>query len=59
MQLRAHKVRDVCFDGESRDVASVGLLKTEVTQGGEPQPVPNRLVLEARLRDEPARAGAR
>jgi hypothetical protein len=58
-QLRAHKVREVRSDGESWQVAAVGLLSTQVSRGGAFQQVRNRRVLEAVLRGGPAEAVAR
>jgi hypothetical protein len=56
LQLRAHRVREVWFDGASWQVAEVGLVKTEVGRAGEMCQVQNRLVLEARMRGAPAEA---
>lgn len=49
LQLRAHKVREVCLDGEPWQVAEVGFLTTQVSRRGEFCRLQNRRVLEARL----------
>jgi hypothetical protein len=59
LQLRAHKVREVWFDGVAWQVAGVGLLTTEVSRGGEFCRCQNRVVLEARLHGAPAEAARR
>jgi hypothetical protein len=59
LQLRAHKVGEVYWDGELWQVAAVGFLTTEVSRGGVFHPVRNRRVLEALLRGAPAEAAAR
>jgi hypothetical protein len=59
LQLRAHRVREVCFDGASWQVAKVGLVKTEVGRAGEWCEVQNRRVLEARLGGAPTEASRR
>lgn len=53
LQLRAHKVREVWFEGEPWQVAEVGLLSSQLGRRGEFRPVQNRLVLEARLHAAP------
>jgi hypothetical protein len=58
LQLRAHKVREVWFDGAPWQIAEVGFLTTQVGRGGEFCRLQNRLVLEARMHgapQEPAR----
>jgi hypothetical protein len=55
LQLRAHKVREVWFDGVAWQVTEVGFLTTQVTRAGEFCRLQNRLVLEARLHAAPAR----
>lgn len=59
LQLRTNKVTEVCFDGESWQVAKVGLVSTEVTRAGAFHRVQNRLVLEARMHAAPAQTGRR
>jgi hypothetical protein len=59
LQLRAQKVRKVYFDGESWDVAEVGLLTTQVTRAGAFHPMQNRQVLDALLHGAPAETAAR
>jgi hypothetical protein len=59
LQLRAHSVREVWFDGVAWQVASVGFLTTQVSRNGEFCRVQNRLVLEARLHGAPTEAGSR
>jgi hypothetical protein len=59
LQLRAYKVREVCFDGTAWQVAGVGLLTTEVTRAGEFCRYPNRVVFEARLHGAPTEAASR
>jgi hypothetical protein len=49
LQLRAQKIREVRLDGETWQVAEVGLLTSQVGLRGEFRPLQNRLVLEARL----------
>src|SRR5262249_13676167 len=58
LQLRAHKVRELCFDGALWQVAEVGLLTTTVSRRGDFCRVQNRLVLEALLHGAPAEANA-
>jgi hypothetical protein len=59
LQLRAHKVGEVWFDGEPWQVAQVGFLSTEVCRAGELCRLPNRQVLEARMHGAPAEASRR
>jgi hypothetical protein len=49
LQLRAHKVREVWFDGTPWQVTEVGLLTSQLCRAGEFCRVQNRVVLEARL----------
>src|SRR5207244_8640958 len=58
LQLRDHKVREVCFDAEPWQVAEVGFLTTQLERGGEFCRVHNRLVLEARLHGETTAAAS-
>jgi hypothetical protein len=53
LQLRAHKIREVWFDGVPWQVAEVGVVTTQVTRNGEFCRVQNRVVLEARLHAAP------
>jgi hypothetical protein len=57
LQLRAHQVREVTFDGAAWQVAGVGFLTTQVGRAGEFYRVQNRLVLEARLHGASAAGG--
>jgi hypothetical protein len=59
LQLRAHKVREVWFDGAPWQVAEVGLLTSQVGRAGEICRVKNRQVLQARYHGAPAEAAAR
>jgi hypothetical protein len=59
LQLRANKLREVQFEGESWQVVEVGLLTTQVGRAGEICRVQNRLVLQARMRGAPLEAVAR
>ena len=59
LQLRANKLREVQFEGESWQVVEVGLLSTQVGRAGEICRVQNRLVLQARMRGAPLEAVAR
>jgi len=59
LQLRAYKLREVCFEGEPWQVVEVGFLTTQVGRAGEFCRVQNRLVLEARLHGAPAEAVSR
>jgi hypothetical protein len=56
LQLRAHQVREVWFDGAPCQVAEVGLLTTELGRAGAFSRVQNRLVLEARMQGAAAQA---
>jgi hypothetical protein len=59
LQLRAHKVREVWFDGSPWQVAEIGLLTCQVCRAGEFCRMQNRVVLEARLNAAPAEAAPR
>jgi hypothetical protein len=59
LQLRAHKVREVCFDGTPWQVSEVGLLNTQVCRAGEFCRVQNRRVLEACFQAVPTEATPR
>jgi hypothetical protein len=59
LQLRAHKVREVWFDGEAWQVAEVGFLTTQVGRGGDFCRLQNRRVLEARMHGAPAETAPR
>ncbi len=59
LQLRAHKVSEVWFDGAPWQVTEVGLLTTEVGRAGGCSRVKNRDVLEARMHGAPAQASRR
>ncbi len=54
LQLRLHHVREVWFDGESWQVAQVGLLAAQVSRRGEFCRLQNRLVLEAHRQGAPS-----
>jgi hypothetical protein len=56
LQLRLHNVREVWFEGERWQVASVGFLTTQVSRRGEFCCLQNRLVLEARMQGAPSEA---
>jgi hypothetical protein len=56
LQLRAHKVREVWFDGTPWQVTEVGLLTAQLCRAGEFCRVQNRVVLEARLQAAPGEA---
>jgi hypothetical protein len=56
LQLRAHQVGEVWFDGDPWQVAEVGLVKTQVARAGEFHQVQNRVVLEARMHGAPAKS---
>jgi hypothetical protein len=58
LQLRAHRVREVCFEGVTWQVSEIGFLTTQVTRQGEFYRVQNRLALDARLHGAPAKAAA-
>jgi hypothetical protein len=49
LQLRAHQVREVYFEGVAWQVAEVGFLNTRLVHGGQFGEVQNRRVLEARM----------
>jgi hypothetical protein len=59
LQLRAHKVNEVWFEGAPWQVGKVGLVSTEVNRAGAVNRVQNRLVLEARMHAAPAGANGR
>jgi hypothetical protein len=59
LQLRAHHVREVWFDGAAWQVTEVGFLTTQVTRAGEFHRMQNRLVLEASAHGAPAEAESR
>jgi hypothetical protein len=59
LQLRMHQVREICFDGNTWQVSSVGFLTTQVCRQGEFYSVENRVALEARLHGAPAQNPAR
>jgi hypothetical protein len=58
LQLRAHKVRELCFNGTPWQVTEVGLLKTQLMRGGEFYQLQNRLALEALSQAAPAAAAS-
>jgi hypothetical protein len=49
LQLRAHKVREVCLDGAPWQVVEVGPLTTQVGRAGAFHRLQNRQVLKARM----------
>lgn len=59
LQLRAHSVREVWFDGAAWTVTDVGFLTSGVCRGGEVHRVQNRLVIQARMQGAPAEAAQR
>jgi hypothetical protein len=59
LQLRAHKVRELCFNGTPWQVTEVGLLRTLLMRGGEFYHLQNRLALEALFQAVPAAAAPR
>ncbi len=59
LQLRAHSVREVVFEGEPWRVTEVGLLATQLSRAGEFCRVQNRVVLEARMHGAPTEASQR
>jgi hypothetical protein len=59
LQLRAHKVREVWFDGSLWQVAEVGFLTSQVGRAGEFCRLQNHRVLEARMHGAPAEATPR
>jgi hypothetical protein len=54
MQLRSHKVQALWFEGESWQVADIGLISTLVGRRGEFHRVQNRVVLELCMNGAPA-----
>lgn len=56
LQLRAHQVREVWFDGVPWQLTDVGFLASHVSRNGDVCRVQNRVVLEARLLGAPAQA---
>jgi hypothetical protein len=58
LQLRAHQIREVWFEGNPWQVAEVGFLSTAVSRAGAIYRVQNRQVLEARFQGAPAAAVA-
>jgi hypothetical protein len=59
LQLRAHKVRELCFNGTPWQVTEVGLLRTQLMRAGEFYHLQNRLALEALFQAAPATAAPR
>lgn len=59
LQLRAHQVREVYFDGQPWQVAEIGFLSSQLAKSGEFYRLQNRHVLEARLGGAPAHESAR
>jgi hypothetical protein len=59
LQLRAHKVRQLGFNGVPWQVTEVGLLTTQLMRDGEFYHLQNRLALEALFQAAPAAAGPR
>ncbi len=59
LQLRAHKIREVWFEGVAYQVSEVGLLSSQLCQAGEFCRVQNRLVLNARFQQAPHEAVSR
>jgi hypothetical protein len=59
LQLRAHQVRDVYFEGVAWQVAEIGFLNTRVVHGGQFGEVQNRRVLEARMHGASVPAASR
>jgi hypothetical protein len=57
--LRGHKICEVWLDGESWEVALVGLLSTELTRAGQFRGVQNRQVFEACVHPVSSQAGRR
>ncbi len=49
LQLRAHRVREVYFDGQPWQLEEIGFLSTRLAKAGEFYRMQNRHVLEARL----------
>jgi hypothetical protein len=59
LQLRAHKVREVWFEGEPWKVTEVGLLTTTVGRAGQFGRFQNRVVLKVCLQGAPAEVAPR
>ena len=57
--LQGHKIGEVSLDGESWEVARVGLLSTELTPAGQFCGIQNRQVLKACVPAVPPQAGRR
>ncbi len=58
LQLQAHKIREVWFEGTAWQVAEVGFLTSQVSRAGAFLRLQNRVILEARLHEAPAKAAA-
>jgi hypothetical protein len=56
LQLRAHKVHEVWWEGAPWRLADIGLLWTEASRKGEFCRLQNRMVLDARMHGAPAAA---
>jgi hypothetical protein len=59
LQLRAHHVHEVHFDGQPWQLVQIGFLTTQLCKAGEYYRLPNRHVLEARMGGAPAHENAR
>jgi hypothetical protein len=59
LQLRAHKVRELYFNGTPWQVTEIGLLTTQLMRSGEMYHLQNRHALEAIFQPAPAAAGPR
>ncbi len=59
LQLRAHNVREVFFNGEAWRVAEIGFVTSQITRAGEFCRLQNRVVLEARMHGAPTEASQR
>jgi hypothetical protein len=59
LQLRAHGVREVWFDGVAWQVVAIGFLTTQVGRNGDFHRVQNRVVLGARMHAAPSEAAPR
>jgi hypothetical protein len=59
LQLRAHRVNEVCLEGVPWRVSEVGFLTTQLGRAGEFCRMQNRLVLEARMHAQAMEAVAR
>jgi hypothetical protein len=57
-QLRAHKLREVWFEGVAWQVTEVGFLTTQVCKAGEFHQLQNRLVLETVVQGAPTAAAS-